>query len=82
MHRSSPNMRLEILLPSAPEAIWATAEVVYDRIDSLFHGNGVRFTAMTARHAGWLQEWLRDNGRTERFLTHPARRHAALRASA
>jgi hypothetical protein len=73
MQRGSDKMRLEIQLPNADETIWATGEVVYDRIDSLFHGSGVRFTAMTSSHALWLRDWLRQSARTDKFITHPAR---------
>lgn len=74
MQRSSDAMRLEIQLPDAPETIWATGEIIHDRIDSLFHGSGVRFTAMTKRHENLLREWLQQHGRTDRFISHPARR--------
>jgi hypothetical protein len=79
IQRGSDMMRLEIQLPDAAETIWATGEVVYDRIDSLFHGSGVRFTAMTRSHALWLRDWLRQSARTDQFITHPARRLPKIR---
>jgi hypothetical protein len=72
--RAPRTLQLEIPLPQVSEVIWASAEVVYERVDALFHGRGVRFTAMTERHACSLRDWLRENARTERFITHPARR--------
>jgi hypothetical protein len=78
MQRGSDKMRLEIHLPNAEEAIWATGEVVHDRIDSLFHGSGVRFTTMTTSHALWLRDWLRQSSRTDKFITHPARRQSKI----
>lgn len=76
LNRSSPLLQLEIRLPRAcaQDAIWATAEVIHDRMDSLFHGSGVRFKALTSTHARWLRDWLRDSARTDRFITHPGRR--------
>jgi hypothetical protein len=83
IQRSSDAMRLEIQLPDVPEAIWATGEIIHDRIDSLFHGTGVRFTVMTQKHELALREWLQQSARTDRFISHPARRPARnLRASA
>jgi hypothetical protein len=70
-------LSLEIPLPDVPAAIWASAEVVYERVDALFHGRGVRFTAMSEHHALCLRDWLRQNARTERFITHPSRRTSA-----
>jgi hypothetical protein len=67
-------LQLEIRLPKLSEVIWASAEVVHERADTLFHGRGVRFTAMTQRHTQCLREWLRESARTECFITHPARR--------
>jgi hypothetical protein len=68
-------LQLEIPLPGAPHAIWASAEIVFGRNDMLFQGSGARFTAMSPIHARWLREWLHENARTARFLEHP-RRHA------
>ena len=76
MQRGSDAMRLEIQLPDVPETIWATGEIVRDHIDSLFHGSGVRFTAMTRAHEVALRTWLQEAGRTDRFISHPARRLA------
>jgi hypothetical protein len=78
VRRSYRVMQLEIRLPAASEVIWASGEVVYERMDNLFHGRGVRFTAMSELHARCLRDWLRDCGRTEKFITHPARRPQPL----
>ena len=48
--RHSAEVQLEIPLPDGQrEPIWASAEVVYDCFDSLFHGTAVRFTALGSR---------------------------------
>jgi hypothetical protein len=72
--RTPRTLQLEIRLPKLGEGIWASAEVVHERADALFHGRGVRFTAMTPHDTRCLRDWLRENARTERFITHPARR--------
>jgi hypothetical protein len=67
LQRSSGVVQLEIPLPNTSDALWAKAEVVYDRFDSLFHGTAVRFTAMARTHERLLREWLRDSEHAERF---------------
>jgi hypothetical protein len=74
--RPETQLQLEIKLPRERDTIWAQAEVVYQRSEGLFHGCGVRFTALPSEHADRLQRWLRHAGRTDRFITHPARRSA------
>jgi hypothetical protein len=67
LERSTAIVQLEIPLPNTSDALWAKAEVVYDRFDSLFHGTAVRFMAMARQHERWLREWLRDSEHGERF---------------
>ncbi len=70
--RSSAVVQLEIKLPSLGESIWAAGEVVYDQIDTLFHGSAVHFTHIARTHQRWLREWLRESYRSERFAdAHP-----------
>jgi hypothetical protein len=76
--RSSKVVQLEITLPSAGDSIWACGEVVYDRIDSLFHGTAVRFTGMARTHQRWIDEWLHESERAQRF-THVEPVRAAKR---
>ena len=45
--RTSSKVQLEIPLPDREESIWASAEIVYDSFNALFHGSAVRFVAMT-----------------------------------
>jgi hypothetical protein len=48
--RHSTSVQLEIPLPDGdPDPVWASAEVVYDCFDALFHGTAVRFTALNRR---------------------------------
>ena len=65
--RASKVVQIEIKLPTTDDSIWAAGEVVYDRIDSLFHGTAVRFTSMARTHQRWIREWLRETARAERF---------------
>ena len=65
--RRSAQVQLEIPLPDAGDAIWASAEIVYDCFDSLNHGTAVRFTAMTER----------DRARLSRVLATPSQRASA-----
>jgi hypothetical protein len=65
--RPSKVIQLEIKLPSVADSIWACGEVVYDRIDSLFHGTAVRFTCMARTHQRYIREWLHQSERAERF---------------
>jgi PilZ domain len=81
MQRSSNVVQLEIKLPTTDDSIWASGEVVYDRIDSLFHGTAIRFTNMARTHQRWLREWLRESERVERFAStqHPLRSASTVR---
>ena len=79
LRRGSTSVQLEIPLPNTSDAIWAKAEVVYDRFDALFHGTAVRFTGMARAHQRLLREWLRDIGHGERARTlHPFRAHVRV----
>lgn len=78
MQRSSKVVQLEITLPETADSIWASGEVVYDRIDSLFHGTAVRFTNMARTHQRWLRDWLRESERAERFAPSHPLRHANI----
>jgi len=70
LERGSSLVQLEILLPATNDAIWAEAEVIYDRFDSLFHGTAVRFTGMARTH----QRMLRESSRRARLhAAHPFR---------
>lgn len=74
LQRRSAVVQIEIPLPNTSDALWAKAEVVYDRFDSLFHGTAVRFIAMARGHERWLREWLRDSEHGYRFAgVHPFR---------
>ena len=68
LQRRSAIVQLEIPLPNTGDALWAKAEVVYDRIDALFHGTAVRFTGMARGHQKLLREWLRESDRGYRFV--------------
>jgi hypothetical protein len=72
LERSSSLVQLEILLPATNDSIWAKAEVIYDRFDSLFHGTAVRFTGMARTHQRWLREWLRETSRMGRLISSPS----------
>lgn len=72
--RRSNQVQLEIPLPHTSDSIWATGEVIYDRVDALFHGTAVRFTAMARFHQRLLRDWLRETSREGRFIEmHPFR---------
>ena len=67
-------VQVEIPLPDTSDALWARAEVVYDRVDALFHGTAVRFTGMARSHQRLLREWLRQTDHDSRGLgRHPLR---------
>jgi hypothetical protein len=61
LQRNSRQAQAEIRLPGTGESIWAGAELVYDRFDSLFHGSAYSFTAMARGHRELLRQWLVDN---------------------
>ena len=65
--RDSNRVELEILLPGCGQPIWASGEVVYDRVEPLFHCTAVRFLEMGPSDASLLREWLRQSGRDELF---------------
>jgi len=71
LRRSSSIVQLEIPLPEVNETLWAKGEVVYDRIDSLFHGSAIRFAGMARAHERMLRDWLWDTGRHGRTLELP-----------
>lgn len=68
INRSSRLVQLEIKLPRSSDSIWALGEVIYDRLDSVFHGTAVCFTAMARSHRRYLCEWLQESRRVDRFL--------------
>jgi hypothetical protein len=58
-HRHSNHVQLEIPLPDGEEEpLWASAEIVYDCFDALFHGSAVRFVEMSHRDRLRLSGWL------------------------
>jgi hypothetical protein len=67
INRSSKFVQLEIKLPRSSDSIWALGEVIYDRLDSLFHGTAVCFTAMAQKQRRLLCDWLHESERTARF---------------
>ena len=81
INRSSKYIQLEFRLPRCADSIWATAEVIYDRLDSHFHGTAVRFDVMAEGHRRLLSSWLRDADRTERFIVHPRLRQPKVSIS-
>jgi hypothetical protein len=69
INRSSKFVQVEIKLPRSSDSIWTLGEVIYDRLDSIFHGTAVCFTAMARTHRRRLCEWLHESNRTERFVS-------------
>jgi hypothetical protein len=61
LRRNSRLAQAEIRLPGTDESIWAGAELIYDRFDSLFHGSAYKFTTMARQHREMLQQWLDEN---------------------
>jgi len=58
--RHSADIQLEIPLPDGEgEPVWASAEVVYDCFNALFHGTAVRFKALSQRDSGRIERWLK-----------------------
>ncbi len=73
--RNTDVVQVELPLPNTSESLWTRGEVVYDRLDGLFHGSAVRFTAMARKHQRMLREWLRESQRPGLVVgRHPARR--------
>jgi hypothetical protein len=59
--RHSAHVQLEIPLPGENvEPIWASAEIVYDNFDPLFHGTAVRFTAISRRDQARLNAYIHE----------------------
>jgi hypothetical protein len=81
--RGCREVQLEVPLPDGP-SVWALGEVVYDRVDGLFHGQAVRFKAMARGDRAALERFLFEARRAPyrpfaRFATAGAR---SLRAAA
>jgi hypothetical protein len=51
---------LEFELPDSGETIWARGEICRDELDGLFHGTGIAITAIAARHARLLRDYVAD----------------------
>ena len=81
INRASKFIQLEIALPHSSDSIWAVGEVIYDRLDSLFHGTAVCFQAMAQAHRRFLCEWLHESQRSERFPSHPMSRKPKVSVS-
>jgi hypothetical protein len=62
--RRSGVLQLELQLPDTSDTLWIGGEVIYDRLDNLFHGSAIRFTAMARKHQRMLREWLREARRS------------------
>lgn len=61
--RHSTDVQLEIPIPDDDGGpVWASAEIVYDCFDALFHGTAVRFKALSERDRGRLKRWLSKSG--------------------
>ena len=54
---------LEFELPGTHEPIWARAEICYDSLDDLMHGQGVRFTGMADQHQRLLRDYCVETRR-------------------
>jgi len=65
--RNSNLVQLQIGLPGGAETIWASGEIVYDRLDPLFHGTAIQFRGMARRDQRQVREWLRESHKQERF---------------
>jgi hypothetical protein len=78
MQRSSSIVQLEIPLPDSSDTLWAKGEVVYDRIDSLFHGSAIRFAGMARAHQKMLREWLWDTRTSDRSMALPPYREPII----
>ena len=74
LSRHTGVVQVEIPLPDTSDSLWSKAEVVYDRVDSLFHGTAVRFTGMARSHQRLLREWLRQTEQSSQLIDrHPYR---------
>lgn len=57
--RHSADVQLEIPLPDDEGGpVWASAEVVYDCFDALFHGTALRFKTLGKQDSARLERWL------------------------
>lgn len=58
LDRGSSIVQIEIPLPGESDSLWTKARIVYDCIDSIFHGTAVHFEAMAGGHQRLLDEWI------------------------
>jgi hypothetical protein len=56
--RHSAEIELEIPLPDSSEPVRASAEIVYDCFNAMFHGTAVRFKRMSAHDRARLGAFL------------------------
>ena len=61
-HRAR-EVQISLPLPGLAEPIWTRGEVVHDRVDSLFHGQAVRFVAMARAERKALEAFLYEQRR-------------------
>jgi len=61
--RPSRDVQLELPLPGLSEPLWARGEVIYDRVDGLFHGQAIRFVAMARAERQALERYLFEQRR-------------------
>ena len=64
IERRSRVVQVELPIAPAGESLWIKGEVAYDTLDPMFHGTGVRFVAMAAKHQRMLREYLEEERRT------------------
>jgi len=65
--RHSAEIEIELPLPGEPEPVRASAEIVYDCFNALFHGTAVRFKRMSSHDRAKLCAFLapREVARTQ-----------------
>lgn len=51
-------VQVELPIAAANESLWIKGEIVYDCLDPLFHGTGLRFVAMAQKHQRLLRDYL------------------------
>jgi hypothetical protein len=56
-------VQLELPLPGLSEPLWARGEVIYDRVDGLFHGQAIRFVSMARAERQALERYLFEQRR-------------------
>ena len=56
-------VQLELSLLGIGEPLWARGEVIYDRVDGLFHGQAIRFAAMARAERQALERFLFEQRR-------------------